>query len=67
MTQEELKQRIEQEAEKQKKIEPIAAILRDNIHFSGQLGDYVIHGACEKILELLEERERKAFEAARKL
>lgn len=31
--------------------EEIAAILRDNIHFSGQVGDYVIHGAIEKLLE----------------
>lgn len=31
--------------------EEIAAILRNNIHFSGQVGDYVIHGAIEKLLE----------------
>lgn len=30
--------------------EIIAQILRDNITFSGQVGDYVIHGAIEKIL-----------------
>jgi|SRR6185312_196392 len=35
--------------------EEVAAILRDNIHFSGQVGDYVIHRAIEKLLE----RERK--------
>jgi len=37
------KQRIEKEA--------IAKILRDNITFSGQIGDYVIHGAIEKLQE----------------
>lgn len=31
--------------------EDIANILRDNVYFSGQLGDYVIHGAIEKIVE----------------
>jgi hypothetical protein len=37
-----------------KKLTPeqkIAAILRDNITFSPQTGDYVIHGAIEKLLE----------------
>jgi mRNA-degrading endonuclease YafQ of YafQ-DinJ toxin-antitoxin module len=32
--------------------EKVAEILRENIYFSGQLGDYVIHGALEKIWEL---------------
>lgn len=31
--------------------ESIAAVLRDNITFSGQAGDYVIHGAIDKIIE----------------
>lgn len=31
--------------------EKIAQILRDNITFSGQVGDYVIHGAINKIIE----------------
>ena len=29
-----------------------AKILRDNITFSGQVGDFVIHGALEKLWEL---------------
>lgn len=29
----------------------IAKILRDNITFAGQIGDYVIHGAIDKIIE----------------
>ena len=29
-----------------------AKILRENITFSGQVGDYVIHGALEKLWEL---------------
>ena len=32
--------------------ESIVEILKDNITFSGQVGDYVIHGAIDKILEL---------------
>lgn len=31
--------------------EQVAKILQENITFSGQLGDYVIHGAIEKLLE----------------
>lgn len=31
--------------------EHIAQILRDNITFSGQVGDYVIHGAIDKIIQ----------------
>lgn len=38
--------------------EQIAKILRDNITFSGQTGDYVIHGAIEKILEWQRGKER---------
>lgn len=30
--------------------EKIAQILRDNITFSGQVGDYVIHGAIDKLI-----------------
>lgn len=41
-------------------VEQIAEILRDNITFSGQVGDYVIHGAIEKILER-ENQESIAF------
>lgn len=36
--------------------EQIAQILRDNIHFSGQVGDYVIHGAIQKIIEWADNR-----------
>ena len=32
----------------------IAKILKENITFSGQLGDYVVHGAIDKIIELHE-------------
>ncbi len=32
--------------------ERCAEILRDNITFSGQLGDYVIHGALEMLWKL---------------
>lgn len=45
--------------------EGIAKILRDNITFSGQLGDYVVHGAAQKIIRLHEsilEQERKKNE-----
>lgn len=31
--------------------EEVAQILRDNITFSPQIGNYVIHGAIEKLLE----------------
>lgn len=31
--------------------EQIAQILKDNITFSPQIGDYVIHGAIERLLE----------------
>ena len=31
--------------------EEVAQILRDNITFSPQIGDYVIHGAIEKLIE----------------
>jgi hypothetical protein len=31
--------------------EDIAQILRDNITFSGQTGDYIIHGAIDKLIE----------------
>lgn len=43
----------------------IAQILKDNITFSGQLGDYVIHGAIDKIIELhksLIENERERIQ-----
>ena len=31
--------------------EEVAKILRDNITFSGQVGDYIIHGAIDKLIE----------------
>lgn len=38
---------------KQPSEKDIAQMLRDNITFSGQVGDYVIHGAIEKIKEYI--------------
>lgn len=37
--------------------EEITEILRDNITFSEQVGKYVIHGALDKLIELID-RER---------
>lgn len=46
---------MEKSTEKEEKIgvltrEKIAQILRENITFSGQVGDYVIHGAIDKLI-----------------
>jgi hypothetical protein len=45
---------LESKPEPRNMREQIAQILRDNITFSGQVGDYVIHGAIDKILELVQ-------------
>jgi hypothetical protein len=42
--------------------EVIATILEDNITFSGQVGDYVIHGAIEEIFKLIDEATTEAYE-----
>lgn len=42
--------------------EQVAQILRDNIHFSGQVGDYVIHGAIQKIIEWADARKGSPIE-----
>jgi len=44
--------------------EQILSILRDNITFSGQVGDYVVHGAVEKIKELIKEKCGDSWDAA---
>lgn len=44
-------QKITPDRAKEDEHEKIAQILRDNITFSGQVGDYVIHGAINKIIE----------------
>lgn len=36
----------------------IANIIRENITFSGQIGDYIIHGAIEKLCDLIDENNR---------
>src|SRR5580765_7508993 len=42
--------------------EQIAQILADEIHFSGQTGNYVIHGAIEKIKELIQSQQQEKDE-----
>lgn len=37
----------------------IAKILCENIHYSGQANDYIIHGAIEKIIEWQHGKERE--------
>ena len=48
----EIKKANEQEQDEKNFKETVAKILKDNITFSGQVGDYIIHGALEKIWEL---------------
>lgn len=47
--------------------EQILTILRDNITFSGQVGDYVVHGAIAKIKKLIADEAGKAWDAGRKM
>lgn len=41
----------------------IASILRDGIHFSGQTDSYVVHGAIDNILKLIDEHSRARAES----
>lgn len=45
----------------------LADILRENIKFSGQTGDYVIHGAIEKLIEWRDNYSTQNVEALKKL